>query len=92
MCTSFGFTVYLHLFTEVLDITLTPWEKDSKYVVVIQIISLVHQFYVTIAWFAPTVLMFIICKALAYRFQEVTEEVGILSQEVILNNIETFEG
>ena len=92
VCTSFGFTVYLQLFTEVLDITLTPWDKYSKYVVVIQIISLVHQFYVTIAWFAPTVLMFIICKALAYRFQDVTEEVRILSKEGILNNIETFEG
>ena len=67
VCTSFGFTVYLQLFTEVLDITLTPWDKYSKYVVVIQIISLVHQFYVSIARFAPTVLMFIICKALAYR-------------------------
>ena len=92
ICIHFGFNVYLLYWTDMYEYFLTPWGRDFQYAIVIEIIGLILHVYLIFAWFAPSVLMFIICRTIARQFKQVTREVIILPQVEFLAIAERFEG
>ena len=92
LCINFGFTTYLLFWTDLYNFYLTPWDKGSKYIVFMEVNSLMMHFYLTFAWVATSALMFVICRTVAHLFQEVTYEVTLLSHEEFLKIEEKFEG
>ena len=66
-----GFTIYLVFYTDMQNMTLTPWGENFDYVFVIKIVNIILQFYLTMGWVASSTFMFTICKTLAYEFQQI---------------------
>ena len=85
------FATYLIFGTNVQDVYLTPWDREFEYVVLIQTINAVQHFYCTLSWFGPSVLMFVICKILAYEFNAVQHRIERLVQGREVSGEETLE-
>ena len=85
------FSTYLTFWTNFQDLILTPWNKEYKFVVVVQIINVVHTMYLSFAWFGPSVLMFMICKILADEFKKINNRIKDLSRAEP-SRYETLEG
>ena len=86
------FTTYLIFWTTLNDMILAPWNRDNEYVVVIQTINMVHCIYLSFAWFVPSVLIFVICKILAYEFTELTSRIKDLCRMEPSMCVEKLEG
>ena len=87
-----GFCAYLNFATNLQDGLLTPWDRECKYVIVIQLINLIQQSYLSFAWFATSVFMFLICKTLAFEFKEVTHDIENLTLGDISEGVDTLAG
>ena len=87
-----GFCTYLIFVTDLLNALLTPWNKDFKYVIVIQLVNLIEQSYLTFVWFSTSVFMFLICKTLAFEFREVTRDIEGLTCGTNSESVQTLEG
>ena len=85
------FCAYTIFFTNVQDFNLTPWDRNFKYVIMIQVLNAIQQFYGSFAWFGLSMQMFIICKQLAYEFQAITHRIEILSRDHALQRGCTME-
>ena len=75
-----AFSTYLTFGTTLQDVILTPWNREQRDVVVIQFMNMIHCIYLSFAWFGPSVLMFVICKILAYEFKKINNRVKDLSR------------
>ena len=64
-----GFSAYLIFVTNLEDAVLTPWDREFKYFIVI----------LSFAWVATSVFMFVISRALASEFTEVTHGIETLA-------------
>ena len=87
-----AFTTYLIFWTTYADVILTPWNREYKYVVVIQLINVVQCIYLSFAWFGPSVLMFIICKILGCEFKQINSRIKDLSRMEPSSCVEKLEG
>ena len=74
-------STYLIFWSNVRDAYLAPWNREDKYVIVIQIINSIQTFYCSLSWFGPSALMFVICKILAYEFKAIQHRIKRLSQD-----------
>ena len=86
------FITYLIFWTSFEDLILVPWNREYKYVVVIQTINMIHYMYLSFAWFGPSVLMFMICKTLACEFKEINNHIRELSRLERCMCVKRFEG
>ena len=92
ICIHLAVNTYLLFWTDVYEYFITPWDRDFQYALVIEIIGLIFHGYITFAWFVPSILMFVICRAIACRFNLVTREVIMLSQVEFVTIEDRFEG
>ena len=74
-------STYLTFWTNVRDAYLAPWNREVKYVIVLQITNSIQSFYCSLSWFGPSALMFVICKILAYEFRAIQHRIKRLSQD-----------
>ena len=87
-----AFATYLIFWTTFQDVLLAPWNREFKYVIVIQTINVIHCMYLLFAWFGPSVLMFMICKILAYEFKHINNRIRELSRMEPSRCAESLEG
>ena len=89
---NFAFSTYLIFGTTLQDVTLAPWNREYEYLVVIQAVNTVHCIYLSFAWIGSSVLMFIICKILAYEFKQINYRIKDLSRMEPPRHVERLEG
>ena len=87
-----GFCAYLIFVTDLQDVLLTPWNRESKFVVVIQMVNLIQQFYLTFVWFATSIFMFLICNTLAFEFKEVRQGIERMTCGKAAECVDNLEG
>ena len=91
LCTNASFASYLILGTNVQDVYLAPWDRDFEYVFAVQIMNCIQHFYCTMAWFGPSVLMYIICKILAHEFKSIQRRIKALTQNQTVPSDDSLE-
>ena len=87
-----GFSSYLMIFTDSLNMLLTPLNKEHPYASVMSVFNIIIEVYLNFAWIAPSALMFLFCRILAIEFNRIKQRINTLDRKGRLMLFRDLEG
>ena len=83
------FNGYLMIFTDSLTMLKVI---EQSYMTVVVVFDLIVEFYVSFAWIAPSLLMFLFCKILANEFNQIKQKIKDLDRKGHMELLQGLEG